>query len=255
MTDDRRFGTGEKRPLAPAPTWEQVLAKNTVERLKKEKAPVGIIDEIPELGALHYLDVSEEDIVRLQWYGLYHDKPKVGSFMMRIKVPGGLLRVQRPRRVRQEQHPALIDELQDVRASCGVQVHPAQGHRHHLRAGRFDGCPHDVVRAELPGPDDQSRGERPSSDDQRVLSGSLRKDLDHLPSPALPGSGSRVAGASSRPLSPVAPSSPVYLHYQFRLYEGGVLSPHARRPGERSADAALTRWALSGTTDGIPAKG
>jgi ferredoxin-nitrite reductase len=27
--------------------------------------------------------------VRLQWWGLYHDKPKVGTFMLRIKLPSG----------------------------------------------------------------------------------------------------------------------------------------------------------------------
>jgi sulfite reductase beta subunit-like hemoprotein len=91
MSDDRRFGTGTKRPLPDEPSWEQVLAKNTIERLKKEKAPIGIVHEIPELARRHYLDVSEEDIVRLQWYGLYHDKPKLGSFMMRVKVPAGIL--------------------------------------------------------------------------------------------------------------------------------------------------------------------
>ena len=91
MSGDRKFGTGERRPLPEEPTWEQVLQKNTIERLKKEKAPVGIVHEVPELAARHYLDISEEDIVRLQWYGLYHDKPKVGSFMMRIKVPSGYL--------------------------------------------------------------------------------------------------------------------------------------------------------------------
>ena len=27
--------------------------------------------------------------MRFQWYGLYHDKPKIGSFMMRVKIPSG----------------------------------------------------------------------------------------------------------------------------------------------------------------------
>ena len=30
-------------------------------------------------------------MVRFQWYGLYQDKPKVGYFMLRIKVPSGIL--------------------------------------------------------------------------------------------------------------------------------------------------------------------
>jgi sulfite reductase beta subunit-like hemoprotein len=30
-------------------------------------------------------------MVRLQWWGLYHDKPKVGTFMLRVKLPSGRL--------------------------------------------------------------------------------------------------------------------------------------------------------------------
>ncbi len=35
--------------------------------------------------------MPEEEIVRLQWWGLYHDKPKVGTFMLRVKIPSGIL--------------------------------------------------------------------------------------------------------------------------------------------------------------------
>ncbi len=75
---------------APA-TWDLVLKRNPVERLKQEKAPLGIRDELPALIAQGYESVAEEDIVRLQWWGLYHDKPKVGTFMLRIKLPSGHL--------------------------------------------------------------------------------------------------------------------------------------------------------------------
>ncbi len=91
MPYDRKYGTGEPKPLGPEPSWEQVLERNSIERLKQEKPPVNILDELEELGAKHYLDIPEEDLVRLKWYGLYHDKPKVGTFMLRIKVPAGLL--------------------------------------------------------------------------------------------------------------------------------------------------------------------
>jgi ferredoxin-nitrite reductase len=66
-----------------------VLKRNPVERLKQEKAPLGIRDELPALIAAGYEAVPEEDIVRLQWWGLYHDKPKIGTFMLRIKLPSG----------------------------------------------------------------------------------------------------------------------------------------------------------------------
>ncbi len=75
----------------PPPDWELVLKRNPVERLKREKAPLGIRDELPALIAAGYENVAEEDVVRLQWWGLYHDKPKIGTFMLRVKVPAGQL--------------------------------------------------------------------------------------------------------------------------------------------------------------------
>ncbi|HYZ77637.1 MAG TPA: nitrite/sulfite reductase [Gaiellaceae bacterium] len=75
----------------PEATWELVLKRNPVERIKQEKAPLGIRDELPALIAAGYENVPEEDVVRLQWWGLYHDKPKVGTFMLRVKLPSGYL--------------------------------------------------------------------------------------------------------------------------------------------------------------------
>jgi sulfite reductase beta subunit-like hemoprotein len=76
------------RQREPA-TLELVLKRNPVERLKREKSPLGILDELPALIAAGYEQVAEEDLVRLKWWGLYHDKPKIGTFMLRIKLPGG----------------------------------------------------------------------------------------------------------------------------------------------------------------------
>jgi ferredoxin-nitrite reductase len=74
-----------------ATTREQVLRRNSIERLKAEKFPLDIIHEFPDLARRSYESVAEEDIVRLQWYGLYHDKPRTGFFMLRVKIPGGAL--------------------------------------------------------------------------------------------------------------------------------------------------------------------
>ena len=74
---------------AEPPTLELVLKRNAVERLKREKSPLGILGELPALIATGYADIPEEDIVRMKWWGLYHDKPKVGTFMLRIKLPAG----------------------------------------------------------------------------------------------------------------------------------------------------------------------
>src|ERR671927_314406 len=77
--------------MPPAPTLDLVLKRNSIERLKREKFPFAVLDELPDLIERGYEDISEEDIVRFQWYGLYHDKPKVGYFMMRVKIPSGIL--------------------------------------------------------------------------------------------------------------------------------------------------------------------
>jgi sulfite reductase beta subunit-like hemoprotein len=81
--------TAERTSLPEPPSRELVLKRNSVERLKLEKAPLTIIDELPRLIATGYADIPEEDIVRLKWWGLYHDKPKIGTFMLRIKLPAG----------------------------------------------------------------------------------------------------------------------------------------------------------------------
>ena len=83
--------TSRTRPERPEATWELVLKRNSVERLKQQKTPLGMLDELPALIAAGYEHVPEEDMVRLKWWGLYHDKPKVGTFMLRIKLPGGLV--------------------------------------------------------------------------------------------------------------------------------------------------------------------
>jgi sulfite reductase beta subunit-like hemoprotein len=86
----RTAGVPARAPK-PAPDWDLVLKRNPVERLKREKAPLRIREELPALIAAGYENVAEEDVVRLQWWGLYHDKPKIGTFMLRIKVPSGQL--------------------------------------------------------------------------------------------------------------------------------------------------------------------
>src|SRR3954462_7948925 len=77
--------------MAAEATWENVYERNSVERIKRDRAPLGIREELPALIAAGYERMAEEDIVRLQWWGLYHDKPKIGTFMLRVKIPSGIL--------------------------------------------------------------------------------------------------------------------------------------------------------------------
>src|SRR4249919_420382 len=88
-----------RRSQKPEPDWNLVLKRNPVERLKREKAPLGIRDELPALIAAGYEAVAEEDVVRLQWGGLYHDKPTIGTFMLRVKLPAGFVEPARLRAI------------------------------------------------------------------------------------------------------------------------------------------------------------
>src|SRR5579864_4467115 len=68
-----------------------ILKRNSVERLKHELFPSELTNQWNRLVETPYEKLPEEDIVRLQWFGMYHDKPKIGTFMMRIKIPSGIL--------------------------------------------------------------------------------------------------------------------------------------------------------------------
>src|ERR1700712_4169734 len=91
--------TERPRREKPPADWDLVYKRTPVERIKRDKAPLGIRDELPALIAAGYEAVPEEDIVRLQWWGLYHDKPKVGTFMLRVKLPSGHLTPARLRAI------------------------------------------------------------------------------------------------------------------------------------------------------------
>jgi ferredoxin-nitrite reductase len=78
-------------PKREPPSWDLVLKRNSVERLKLELFPTELSGQWQRLVDTPYEKLPEEDIVRLQWFGMYHDKPKIGTFMMRVKIPSGIL--------------------------------------------------------------------------------------------------------------------------------------------------------------------
>src|SRR2546422_447606 len=114
-----------------APTWETVYERNSVERIKRDKPPLGIREELPALIAAGYERMPEEDIVRLQWWGLYHDKPKIGTFMLRVKIPSGIVE---PRKLR------AIGEVSNRYGRGDAELHrPLQRAGDQLRLARRRG--------------------------------------------------------------------------------------------------------------------
>jgi hypothetical protein len=53
----------ERRADRLEPDWELVLRRNSIERLKQDRPPMGVRDELPGLIARGYEDMPEEDMV------------------------------------------------------------------------------------------------------------------------------------------------------------------------------------------------
>jgi ferredoxin-nitrite reductase len=106
----------------PPPDWDLVYKRNYIERLKRDRPPLDVRDELPELIARGYEDVPEEDIVRLYWWALAHDKPKVGTFMVRVKVAGGLVSAAQLRALGAISREFGRDEA-ELTTRQGIQLH------------------------------------------------------------------------------------------------------------------------------------
>jgi sulfite reductase beta subunit-like hemoprotein len=59
------------------------------ERIKQEKNPLDVRDDLRRYAKTGFASIDPDDFLRLRWYGLYQQKPNVGHFMLRIKVPNG----------------------------------------------------------------------------------------------------------------------------------------------------------------------
>src|SRR5690606_12115669 len=60
-----------------------------IEELKKEKDGLDILPDIYRYAETGFDSINPRHFPLFRWYGLYQQKPNVGHFMQRIKVPGG----------------------------------------------------------------------------------------------------------------------------------------------------------------------
>ncbi len=63
---------------------------NKVEKFKCEKDSLEIKKDLVRFGEEGWQSISEEDIHRLKWYGLFLRKPTPGLFMVRVRIPNGM---------------------------------------------------------------------------------------------------------------------------------------------------------------------
>ncbi len=62
---------------------------NKIEVLKAEKDGLDIKENISRFAELGWEAISEEDIQRLKWHGIFLRNPTPGFFMIRVRIPGG----------------------------------------------------------------------------------------------------------------------------------------------------------------------
>lgn len=66
---------------------------NKLEIIKAERDGLDIIEDLPRFARMGWKSISEEDVQRLKWYGLFLRNPTPGYFMIRVRIPGGLATV------------------------------------------------------------------------------------------------------------------------------------------------------------------
>jgi ferredoxin-nitrite reductase len=76
--------------------WSQDVTKlNHVEIAKMEKDGLDVVRDIERYAKLGFKAITESDFDRLKWLGLYVQRPKTDEFfMLRIKIPGGILQAK-----------------------------------------------------------------------------------------------------------------------------------------------------------------
>ena len=62
---------------------------NKLEILKHERDGLDIIEDLPVFAKTGWETISEDDVQRLKWYGLFLRNPTPGYFMIRVRIPGG----------------------------------------------------------------------------------------------------------------------------------------------------------------------
>jgi len=62
---------------------------NKIEAIKTERDGLAVKDMIARYATSGWESISEADIQRLKWYGLFLRNPTPGFFMIRVRIPGG----------------------------------------------------------------------------------------------------------------------------------------------------------------------
>ncbi|HXH22794.1 MAG TPA: ferredoxin--nitrite reductase [Dehalococcoidia bacterium] len=64
---------------------------NRIEEIKRAKDGLDVLPDIYRYARLGFDAVDPDDLERMKWYGLFHRRQTPGFFMMRLRIPNGIL--------------------------------------------------------------------------------------------------------------------------------------------------------------------
>src|SRR5688572_4048603 len=64
---------------------------NKIEEMKRAKDGLDVLADIYRYAQLGFAAIPVDDYDRMKWYGLFHRSQTSGYFMMRLRIPNGIL--------------------------------------------------------------------------------------------------------------------------------------------------------------------
>ncbi|MDP9316290.1 MAG: ferredoxin--nitrite reductase [Chloroflexota bacterium] len=80
----------ERLPIAPAGSADKAN-KTPLEAIKAAKDGLDVLPDIYRYAREGFAAIPAEDYERMKWYGLFHRKQTPGYFMMRLRLPNGIV--------------------------------------------------------------------------------------------------------------------------------------------------------------------
>ena len=115
--------TEDGRPATLAEVGDGRAEFSRNERLKLEKAAPLVWNDIVENYAKNGFDaITEDDMERFKWVGVYQQKPKDGHFMMRLKIVGGIVPTHQLRGISNIAR-TYCDAIADITTRQTYQMH------------------------------------------------------------------------------------------------------------------------------------
>ena len=78
-----------REPVVP-PDGDVIVTLNKIERYKKEKDGLDILQDVPQLARNGWQALEDGDRERLKWVGVFFRRQTPGQFMMRVRMSNGL---------------------------------------------------------------------------------------------------------------------------------------------------------------------